>query len=187
MAQCLKRGKHQRPNQGMKIPNNTKLTKCYAIIPVGRVRIVTPRSLDILHSENGILYPHWINNNNLKQQVCQDIYNNKRINHEYLQKTPNIYVRNQMMELKSVNGLWVTGWYSVYFCFYFHRKWGYVLYNNVTSVCILIGCWPWSIKEHTHRWRQIHVRSRQQTCFSFFIPQKSFNKPFEFLLYKTNR
>ena len=39
----------------------------------------------------------------------------------------------------------------------------------------------------THRWRQIHVRSRQRTCFSFFMPRKSFNKPFEFLLYKTNR
>ena len=23
------------------------------------------------------------------------------------------------------------------------------LYNNVTSVCIFIGCWPWSIKGHT--------------------------------------
>ena len=31
------------------------------------------------------------------------------------------------------------------------------------------------------------VRSRQQTCLNFFMPQKSFNKPFEFLLYKTNR
>ena len=41
--------------------------------------------------------------------------------------------------------------------------------------------------EDTHRWRQIHVRSRQQTCFSFFMPPKYFNKPFEFLLYKTNR
>ena len=60
------------------------------------------------------------------------------------------------------------------------------LYNNVTSVCIFIGCWPWSIKGYTHRWCQIHVISRQQTCFSFFMPQKSFNKPFEFLLYKTN-
>ena len=39
----------------------------------------------------------------------------------------------------------------------------------------------------THRWRQIHVRSRQQTCFSLFMPPKFFNKPFEFLLYKTNR
>ena len=37
----------------------------------------------------------------------------------------------------------------------------------------------------THRWRQNHVRLRQQTCFSFFMPQKSFNKPFDFLLYKT--
>ena len=39
-------------------------------------------------------------------------------------------------------------------------------------MCIFIGCWLWSIKGHTHRWRQIHVRSRQQTCFSFFMPQK---------------
>ena len=44
-----------------------------------------------------------------------------------------------------------------------------------------------SIKGHTHRWRQIHIRSCQQTCFPFFMPQKSFNKPFEFLLFKTNR
>ena len=27
----------------------------------------------------------------------------------------------------------------------------------MTSVGIAIGCWPWSIKGHTHRWRQIHV------------------------------
>ena len=40
--------------------------------------------------------------------------------------------------------------------------------------------------KYTHRWRQIQVRSRQQTCFSFSMPRKFFNKPFEFLLYKTN-
>ena len=28
---------------------------------------------------------------------------------------------------------------------------------------------------------------RRQTCFSFFMPPKFSNKPFEFLLYKTNR
>ena len=40
--------------------------------------------------------------------------------------------------------------------------WAYypLLYNNVTSLCIFIGCWPWSMKAHTHRWLQIHVRSR---------------------------
>ena len=38
-----------------------------------------------------------------------------------------------------------------------------------------------------HWWRQIRVRSRQKTCFSFLMPRKSFNKPFEFLLYKKNR
>ena len=33
-----------------------------------------------------------------------------------------------------------------------------------------------------------YVRLRQRTCFFFFhAPKKSFNKPFEFLLYKTNR
>ena len=52
------------------------------------------------------------------------------------------------------------------------------LYNNVT--------W-WCIKGNTHRRHQIHVRSRQQTCFSFFMPPKSFNKSFECLLHKTNR
>ena len=31
------------------------------------------------------------------------------------------------------------------------------------------------------------VNPRQWTCLSFFMPQKSFNKPFEFLLYETNR
>ena len=28
---------------------------------------------------------------------------------------------------------------------------------------------------------------RQQTCFPFFMLQKSFNKPFDFLLYETNK
>ena len=60
------------------------------------------------------------------------------------------------------------------------------LYNNVTSVCIFIGCRPWSVKGHTDGVK-IHVRSRQQTCFSFPMPHKYFNKSFEFLFYKTNR
>ena len=60
------------------------------------------------------------------------------------------------------------------------------LNNNATSVCIFIGCWAWSIKGHTQM-ASIHVRSRQQTCFSFFMPQRSFNKPYEFFLYKRNR
>ena len=34
-----------------------------------------------------------------------------------------------------------------------------------------------------HRWSW---NPRQRTCLSFFIPLKSFNKPFEFLLYETN-
>ena len=52
----------------------------------------------------------------------------------------------------------------------------FYLYNNVISVCISIGCWPWSInKWHTHTDRVKHVRLRQLTCFSIFMPQKSFN------------
>ena len=35
------------------------------------------------------------------------------------------------------------------------------LYNNVTSVCIFIGCWPWSIKGHTQmasiKFTSVHV------------------------------
>ena len=55
------------------------------------------------------------------------------------------------------------------------------IYNNVTSVFIFIDCWPWSIKGHTQMCRASNPR--QQTGFSFFMPPKSFNKPFEFLLY----
>ena len=44
----------------------------------------------------------------------------------------------------------------------------FILFNNVTFVCIYIGCWPWYIKGHTHSWRQIHVRSRQRFFFFFF-------------------
>ena len=33
---------------------------------------------------------------------------------------------------------------------------------------------------------QIHVRSRQRTYFSFFMPPNSFYKPLNFLLYETN-
>ena len=52
----------------------------------------------------------------------------------------------------------------------------YNINNNATSVSIFIGCWPWSIKGRTFTWRQIHVRSRQQTCFSFFmLPNPSIN------------
>ena len=54
---------------------------------------------------------------------------------------------------------------------------------NMISMCIFIGCWLWPIKGHT----QMTSNSRQQTCFSFFMPPNSFNKQFEFLLYKTNR
>ena len=49
------------------------------------------------------------------------------------------------------------------------------IYTITCSVCILIGCWPWSIKGHTHRWHQISSAP------------KIFNKPIEFLSCKTNR
>ena len=42
----------------------------------------------------------------------------------------------------------------------------YYVYNYVTSVCIFIGCWPWSIKDDAHRWRQFHV-SRFVFLFSW--------------------
>ena len=44
------------------------------------------------------------------------------------------------------------------------------IYNNVTSVFIFIGCWPWSIKGHTHRCvaRQIHV---SRLVFLFHAPK----------------
>ena len=42
------------------------------------------------------------------------------------------------------------------------------------------------METHTCRCSQIHVRSRQQTCFFFSHASKSFNKPFQILLYKTN-
>ena len=56
------------------------------------------------------------------------------------------------------------------------------IYINVTSVCIFVGCWPWSIRGHTHRWRE----STSALLFFFFDDPKSSDKPFEFLLYKTN-
>ena len=66
--------------------------------------------------------------------------------------------------------------------------WAYypLLHNNVTYLCIFIGCWPWSMKAHT----QMASNPRQITSadlFSFLHARKFFNKPFEFLLYKTYR
>ena len=59
----------------------------------------------------------------------------------------------------------------------------------MTSLCVSLVVDHDLLKDwHTHRWRQIHVRSCQLTYFSFiFMPWKSFNKLFEFLLYKTNK
>ena len=37
-----------------------------------------------------------------------------------------------------------------------------------------------------HIWRQMQTRSPQRTCFSFFIPKKCYNEPFEFLLCETH-
>ena len=50
-------------------------------------------------------------------------------------------------------------------------------------MCIFIGCWPWSIKGHI----QMTSNPRQITSAHLFFFQKSFNKPFQFFLYKTNR
>ena len=38
----------------------------------------------------------------------------------------------------------------------YFKFWEYsLLYNNATFVCMFIGCCPWSIRWHTHRWCQI--------------------------------
>ena len=61
------------------------------------------------------------------------------------------------------------------------------VYNNVTSVCILIDCWSWSIKGHTHRWRQMHpIRSCCGLVFLFSCPRKPSINYVNFL-YKRNR
>ena len=51
------------------------------------------------------------------------------------------------------------------------------LCNNVTSVLVVDR----DVVKDTQRWSQIYVRSRQQTCLFFFMPQKYLNKPFELL------
>ena len=61
-----------------------------------------------------------------------------------------------------------------------------LIIQNVTSVCIFIGCWPWSIKGHTHRWRQIHV-NRLGFLFSCSMILQYPPRSFGFLSHKTNR
>ena len=63
----------------------------------------------------------------------------------------------------------------------FHR-WKLVLTERGTQNAPWLLC-AFSLA-HTHRWRQIHVSG---LVFSFLMPKKSFNKPFEFLLYEISR
>ena len=61
---------------------------------------------------------------------------------------------------------------------------------TLEDVGIVICCCPWTTKGHTHRWRQIHVRSHvSKLVFLFSSPNKPIfsNKPFPLLLHKTNR
>ena len=66
----------------------------------------------------------------------------------------------------------------MYFCLSY-RHWdpfyycGHYMLLYVTSMGIFIGCWPWSIRGHTHRWRQIHVILHQRSCFSFLCPSNT--------------
>ena len=53
----------------------------------------------------------------------------------------------------------------------------------MTSVFIIIG----NLSNDTLRWRQTTPDHVSWLVFSFFMPQKYFNKTFEFLLYLTNR
>ena len=81
-------------------------------------------------------------------------------------------------------------------CVYCNHRWRHSVKTTNKYIYIYIYTITWLLwafslvvdrdqLKDTHRWRQIHVRLRQQTCFSFFMPPKSFNKPFEFLLYKS--
>ena len=73
---------------------------------------------------------------------------------------------NYIYELSKLYKLYKRG-----FCVHFH--W-------------LLTCWPWCIKGHTHT-DDVKSTSDYDSGFSFLVPQKSFNRPFECLLYKTNR
>ena len=46
------------------------------------------------------------------------------------------------------------------------------LYTLTSLLCAFSLAGDRDLLKDTHRWRQIHVRSRQQTCFSFFMPPK---------------
>ena len=60
-----------------------------------------------------------------------------------------------------------------------------VLYIITWLLCVFSLVVDHDLLKDTHA--QMTSNACQRTCFSFFMPQKSFNKPFEFLLYKTNR
>ena len=46
------------------------------------------------------------------------------------------------------------------------------LYTLTSLLCAFSLAGDSDLLKDTHRWRQIHVRSRQQTCFSFFMLPK---------------
>ena len=63
-----------------------------------------------------------------------------------------------------------------------------LLFSIIYTITGLL--WAFSLVVDRHLLNDTHtdgVRSRQQTCFSFSMPQKSFNKSFAFLLHKTSR
>ena len=62
-----------------------------------------------------------------------------------------------------------------------HRRFPYIAIYTITwLLCAFSLVVDRDILNDTHRWRQIHVRSRQPTCFSFFMPLKYFNKRLNF-------
>ena len=62
-----------------------------------------------------------------------------------------------------------------------HRRFPYIAIYTITwLLCAFSLVVDRDLLNDTHRWRQIHVRSRQPTCFSFFMPPKYFNKLLNF-------
>ena len=62
-----------------------------------------------------------------------------------------------------------------------HRRFPYIAIYTITwLLCPFSLVVDSDLLNDTHRWRQIHVRSRQPTCFSFFMPLKYFNKRLNF-------
>ena len=85
-----------------------------------------------------------------------------------------------------------TLWLVSYCVYYQAMQHGYhfithsfdVLYSNVTSVSIFFGCRLWSVRGHTHRWRQIHVRQVSRLVFLFSCPPNPSINHFNFYCIK---